>query len=1104
MPLLRYGVCLALVAMQPVEVWSTQPASHDSLSILRPAVSMASRKTEVATGTSHQRVISSDLAGVAQATYEESDQDDMDVDESLDELADQTSSSMVQALLLEQEPGINIDDILKVGERKMRTKDALRRLKGKLPDSLSALLHHSLHKKHKHEDEDVSSQPDENTLGQARGILNGMVESSVAELDAKIIECKEFEERNRETSDQVKTDIARIGEDIADLERLSTEANQGISSKITEIEVVKGIYNKGVMEYERVHMNDQAEMTVRQNDLSVAEFVMKLTQCPDMQGGASSLMQAPSVSSNIPQVCEVDGHYELRLADPRMQHQFERMMTPNARSMFHKTMARMLKSGAGFLQGLALGQDDPEDETLDKDETPDKDFYRSGDTEEEADLEAQEAEPSSAGVAAVSPADVPVAAVVATSSAQDGSADPNMTTFTRPTARIIVRPDHSKQWKKCVDGPPDCGIMHDTMALMWGRFKDLVDELQVEMEVKDTTFVDFKKSSNEQMQMLGAAKNVFNKLLGESISNMNGVSQESEQKILQQRSLKKSYDKQMKVCQRDIQEIMFTSICSLRKVRNSLMTLSTVSPPESIVDCDVGQWVPEPCSMSCDNTCPQADPYACGGFQKLSREVLVSPNEFGVKCPVVLMQRKCNQVKCPVDCVLSMWSGWGTCTKECGGGVQGHTRSVIAKARNGGRACDTVQEERACHTGSCDRDCSLQAWTGWSPCSMACGGGMQNRIRDVLVPIRGLGKCPARTSPQRSDEQMCNEQDCIGDEVCIAHQDLVLAIDSSGSLGKNGHKTILHFADRLVQRFSGMHYGGEAMKVGIVQFGNGMIEANDTISRAINVQPLTTDMDLLTAGIRGLTWKKGFTNMAQALTLADTMLTQGGRFDAQSAVLLLTDAKPSFVAQTEQKVKVLKEKNIKLFFAPVLKYKGKSLELMKSFASQPWETHLVRIPGVGALKADVDVFVEKCIATFCPKAMSPSMLAELEEHQKFFLVRTGGRCGTRGEQLAQDLTSPQECKKIAHEHHLHAFSFGVGDVVGGRCWAETLHVTPEIFEHWEEERVNPLCPEDPDGEWHLSSLSDFYVIKPEVSMSVSLATKGARMALWAPPARLKR
>merc|ERR1719412_835969 len=65
-------------------------------------------------------------------------------------------------------------------------------------------------------------------------------------------------------------------------------------------------------------------------------------------------------------------------------------------------------------------------------------------------------------------------------------------------------------------------------------------------------------------------------------------------------------------------------------------------------------------------------------------------------------EKKCKQKKCPVDCLMSAWSGWSKCTKDCESGVEAKTRSVLTKPKNGGKGCDSVQEERPCNTGSCD------------------------------------------------------------------------------------------------------------------------------------------------------------------------------------------------------------------------------------------------------------------------------------------------------------------------------------------------------------------------------------------------------------------
>lgn len=44
---------------------------------------------------------------------------------------------------------------------------------------------------------------------------------------------------------------------------------------------------------------------------------------------------------------------------------------------------------------------------------------------------------------------------------------------------VVEKPNAAGQWKKCSPNKkPNCGLLHDTMSLEWGKFKDLVDELQ--------------------------------------------------------------------------------------------------------------------------------------------------------------------------------------------------------------------------------------------------------------------------------------------------------------------------------------------------------------------------------------------------------------------------------------------------------------------------------------------------------------------------------------------------------------------------------------------------------------------------------------------------
>merc|ERR1719236_384145 len=379
--------------------------------------------------------------------------------------------------------------------------------------------------------------------------------------------------------------------------------------------------------------------------------------------------------------------------------------------------------------------------------------------------------------------------------------------------------------------PPDCGLLHDNMSLMWGKFKDLVDELQAEMDKNLFEFNMLKMNMNQQLEVLRNSKARFIMELNEATASLNADREEMAEKEEEREKLELEYKVYMSKCKKRIEWIFFQDFCAYLVIRAQVMKESSVSPPEKIVDCDITPYVPGECSVPCDDECPE-----------LSRK------------------RKCNQFKCPVDCVMSKWSGWSKCSKACEGGTKGRTRSILTKPKNGGMSCNTAQESKACNTGSCDRNCRLKTWSKWSPCSVACGGGFSERWRRVLIPIRGKGRCPKRKSKIRYGVRKCNTHDCHGDEVCVAKQDLVLAIDGSGSLRESGFKILKDFAIGLIDRYKGHYYGYEDMRICVAQFGNGEILDDGTVSDALLIQPLESDMDKVKIALEGLEYKKGFTN----------------------------------------------------------------------------------------------------------------------------------------------------------------------------------------------------------------------------------------------------
>ena len=55
-----------------------------------------------------------------------------------------------------------------------------------------------------------------------------------------------------------------------------------------------------------------------------------------------------------------------------------------------------------------------------------------------------------------------------------------------------------------------------------------------------------------------------------------------------------------------------------------------------------------------------------------------------------------------VDCKWSPWTQWDLCTRSCGGGMQGRTRSILVPERNGGKRCDGEPAEmRNCNMQPC-------------------------------------------------------------------------------------------------------------------------------------------------------------------------------------------------------------------------------------------------------------------------------------------------------------------------------------------------------------------------------------------------------------------
>jgi len=835
----------------------------------------------------------------------------------------------------------------------------------------------------------------EESLAKARRALNELIEKAWIELDDKIMECKGFEDMNRENYGQVTRDIARLIEQINDLERIEAEAVEGINQKDMEIKTVEALLEKETAAYNAEYATNSATLTIHQNDLDVFQFILTFTKCED----ATSLSQV--------KVCQTgSGDHVFSFKDEASDRQYQKMLTNTAR----KEVSRLLDS---FIQ-----------QPMNSTEPPAK---------------------------------------IAKAPVKDG--------MSAAEASLSCNPDTV----------PDCALLHDKLSLMWGEFKDKVDELTMVMMKNEYEFNELKTNLNNQIEMLKAAKARLNQLLGEARANLAADNEELKQKYVQKEELDVQYVKFMAACKKRINWIFYQDMCAIKIVRNAVMENSTECPTAEMTDCEVGGWIPEECSVSCDNDCDPATPYKCGGWQEMKREVVVPNDDCGVRCPRLILFKRCGQFHCPIDCAMSEWSGWSKCTAECGGGLQSHTRSILVKPKNGGMACNTVEESRPCATMSCDRNCMLARWTEWTPCSVACDGGFQEKFRHVAIPTRGFGKCPGAESRFRYSKRSCNEARCTGDEICVAKQDLVIAVDGSGSIREAGFDILKKFVEKLLGRYQTQYFGDDAVKLSIVLFGNGVIMPDGkSVSPAILSHPLTFDMEAIMETVKKLPFKKGFTNMAQAFSTAEVAFIQGSRRGSQAAVMVITDGKPSFNFVTNEMVEQLDDKAIMRYFLVINEedLNANSNRLMKSWASQPWETNLVHVPGgLSLLDADTDLWADKALVKFCPMSYSPSDAEWEEANYGYAHIKDGGWCADQGETLSTDVGDAEQCAALVAGAVGQSFLLGVS-FKRGTCIKGTMEVNHDQWNKWHEKgaRVDPPC--DVGDGWKASMLFDFYAMEP--------------------------
>jgi len=493
---------------------------------------------------------------------------------------------------------------------------------------------------------------------------------------------------------------------------------------------------------------------------------------------------------------------------------------------------------------------------------------------------------------------------------------------------------------KCnVNAVPNCPLLNDAIAVMVSELRDAFIAIKTDFEATKAHCDALSADYESQIKDWQSTHDRAEVTLTQAITTIDTNQAEGAAKAKEYTELETQWNMKNDECETKKRAILDT-MCGIKVVRLEIFKLA--EQQQLFQDCDVGDWVPQECSVSC-----------AGGTQYLTREVLAEP-KGGAECPALQMEQACNDFPCPINCQTDDWSGWSSCSKDCGGGVMARSRNIEIEPEFGGEECPPTSDAQMCNVGSCDVDCTIDDWSEWSPCSKACDGGIQVRRRAELTPLQGAGYCSdpdcfektEQCADIRFEQKPCNDMKCDNNVACNSKIDLLLLLDGSGSVRPKGFKKEKKFAEDLLSR---MTISEEGAKAGYILF-----------SKKIEIgAEMSFDEATMLADIDAEKFPARTTNTAEALSTALEVLAAGGRKDAQSIVFVITDGMPNDVEATAMMAEKVKQ-SARLVFVAV----GSNLDMdqLYSWASFPPEMNVLTAPKFKKLKQYVGEFM----ADICP------------------------------------------------------------------------------------------------------------------------------------------
>lgn len=210
--------------------------------------------------------------------------------------------------------------------------------------------------------------------------------------------------------------------------------------------------------------------------------------------------------------------------------------------------------------------------------------------------------------------------------------------------------------------------------------------------------------------------------------------------------------------------------------------------------------------------------------------------------------------------------------------------------------------------------------------------GSTVRVKDVVEAAQGAGVCAKDDSETRLERKACNTDKCgkeffnAKDELmhCNAMIDVILILDSSGSIGDKGWEATKTAAEMLL---SGFNTGDDAAQIAVLQFSgptddkflnaclDGSTKDFEKDCKLSWLSHWSTDSKALISTVGSAKSMKGTTLTSSALSMAEAEIANGRR-DARKVTIVVTDGRPFSLEATKEAALSLREKS-RLMFVPV-------------------------------------------------------------------------------------------------------------------------------------------------------------------------------------------